>query len=114
MVGQIYPAYRHDTSEPVIALLIPVNTAMEEYVSWSDQEITRHDFIKELRDNGVSVFNNIDEFVKVRDNLKEMEKLIKKEKKKHKRNISEERRNQLKEHASSIRAKIGSSISQND
>lgn len=113
MLGQIWPVSKMDTTEPVIALLVPVDIAMKEYSGWSGEEVTKYDFIKSLKDSGVCVFKSLDEFVRYRDNLKGLEKIVRNEKKVFKRNISEERRNQLKEHAASIRAKKTSSISQN-
>lgn len=109
--GQVFPINKNDEQEPVIALLVPVGIAMDEYQGWSGQDITRHDFIKNLRDNGVHVFNNIDEFIKLRDSKKKLEKIVKSKKVKHKRALSDERKLQLKEHASLMRAKIRPTIS---
>jgi len=114
MVGQIYPTNRHSETEPVIALLVPVQNAMDEYQAQTGEEVTRKAFISLLKEQGVHVFNNLEDFDKFKNNLKKLEKEVKQNKVAQKRNISEERRNQLKEHASAIRAKIGASISQND
>lgn len=113
MVGQLHPSFKEEKGESIVALLVPVGTAITEYTEWSGQDITRTEFIKSLKEQGVLVFSSMEEFIKIRDNLKKIEKLIKKDKKKFKRNISEERKNELKEHAFLMRSKIRPSISEN-
>jgi hypothetical protein len=113
MVGQVYPWHKLDETEPVLALLVPISAAMAEYTGLTGQEITRNDFIKLLKANGVLVFNNIEEFVKYRAGLAVIERERKKTKNKTKRNLSEERRNQLKNQAISMRAKKGKVSFQN-
>lgn len=102
MIGQLSPWNIKDEAEPVVTLLVPVETALSEYKDYFGQDITRNDFLKALKEAGVLVFNNIDEFVKIRDNLKTINKLTQKEKKKFKRSLSEERKKQLKEQMSQI------------
>jgi len=113
MVGQIYPWNKLDESDPVLALLVPVSSAIDEYKAETGLDITRHEFVTQLRKEGTLVFNNIEEFVKYRDNLKKLQRAVKAVKPIVKRNISEERRNQLKEQINSIRPKSGPSISKN-
>ena len=102
MIGQLDP-WKDGEGEPLWALLVPVDNALEECKGWSKQEITRKEFITYLKDNSIMIFNSVDQFVDWKENKK---KIDKPERKKFTRNISEERRNQLKEHAKSIREKI--------
>lgn len=113
MIGQLYPDRKDIEGKPIIALLVPLSTAMAEFTEWSGQDVTKGEFVKALKDDGVLVFNSVDDYVKVRDDVKALEKQLKKDKKKQKRNISEERKNKLKEHAELMRSKIRPSISEN-
>lgn len=109
MIGQIDPWRRDDDGNPIYALLVPVDTAILE-IGGPDTTITRTEFLKCLKDANVFVFRNIDEFVKLRDSLRKVEKEVKTERKKFKREISPERRKALKDHAALIRDKSKGSI----
>jgi Tfp pilus assembly protein PilO len=111
MVGQIYPWKKDDPREPVIALLVPISSALEEYNHWSKQDYTKDQFLRELKDNSIHVFSSLEQFNKFKNNLKELDKIVKANKVKHTRTLSEERKLALKEHAAAIRAKLKPSIS---
>ncbi|MBR1245507.1 hypothetical protein JQ609_01035 [Bradyrhizobium sp. AUGA SZCCT0169] len=63
MIGQLHSWNSFDQTTPIIGLLVPLEVAMNECAQWSGQEITRFEFIKYLRDQGVHVFNTLDEFM---------------------------------------------------
>jgi len=89
MVGQVDPWRSYDDGSKIYTLLTSVEVAMEECSAWSNQEFTRQAFIAYLRDNGVIVFKNVEEFVK----LKEEPIMFKKG---YKKKITEERREELR------------------
>jgi hypothetical protein len=39
---------------------------LDEIIGWTGQDITRNEFLTNLKENNVSVFNNIDEFVNLK------------------------------------------------
>lgn len=98
MIG-IFDPWKKDNGDYAEALLVPVDTALLECIDWANQDITRNEFLKYLKDNDILVFSNIDEYTKWKKNRN-------KPVKKFKRIISEERKNQLREHAKSMRDKL--------
>lgn len=108
MIGPVDP-WKKDDGSFAVALLVSVDNALTECNGWSRQDLTRSEFLSYLKDNDILVFSNIDEFVNWKKNkIKPSEG-----KPKFKRNISEERRKQLQNHASEIRGKIKPFISEN-
>lgn len=93
MVGQLSPWKKEDESEPVIALLTPVTSTLEEYNLRAEKKLTKLEFLKQLKSEGISVFNNVDEFVKLRDIN---ESIPRKTKQKFTRKLSPERLEQLR------------------
>jgi hypothetical protein len=97
-VGQVDPWRKYDDGKPIMALLTPVENALEECVAWSGQDMTREQFIKVLRNQGVLVFKNVDEFAKLREH-REKEAKAEKKARKTRRKFSEaeieKRRNQM-------------------
>lgn len=96
-IGQIDPWRRHDNGDPVLCLLTSVETALNECEGWSNQEIGRAEFVKELQSEGIFVFRTIEEFKKYRD------KPIEPKLEPKKRNISDAHRRRLQKHAETIR-----------
>lgn len=107
MIGQVDP-WKMDDGTPAIALLVSVENALVECNGWANAEMTRNEFLSYLKANDVLVFSNIDEFVDWKKNKDKPSS-----KKKFKRNISDERRNQLRNHAKEMRDKIRPTISEN-
>lgn len=66
-IGKISPWRKSDTAKPVIGLLVPVDTALEEARYGLRLDVTRHDFIKLLEKDGISMFTNIEQFVKAKE-----------------------------------------------
>jgi hypothetical protein len=89
------------------ALMVNTQIALDECNYWSNQDITRSNLVKELKDNDILVFSNIHEFTEWKKNRD-------KPKKKHKRVISEERRNALRNHAKEMRDKLRSTNPEKD
>lgn len=108
MIGPIDP-WKRDDGSPALALLVAVDNALTECLGWSKQEMTRNEFLGYLKDNDILVFGNIEEFV----NWKKEKIKPSEGKPKFKRNISEERRKQLQNHASEMRSKLKPSTSEN-
>lgn len=107
MIGPVDP-WKLDDGSPAMALLVPVESALVECNAWGNQDMTRNDFLTYLKTNDVLVFKNIDDFVNWKKN-----KLKPSEKEKFKRTISEERKNQLRNHAKEMRDKIRPTNSEN-
>lgn len=95
MVGQIDPWRSWEDGNKIYTLLVPVDTALEECLLWSNQEVSRKEFLSYLRNNGVIVLKDIAEFSKLKEVKADEESSIPKGKT-HKRKISEERREQLR------------------
>ena len=114
-IGQIDPWRRHDNGDPVLCLLTDVDPALKEVQQWIGEgiELTRTEFVKILQDNLIFVFRNIAEFEKYKDKKIDETKLVLKQKK----NLSEERKEQLRNQVKKMNAKKQSlkepSISQN-
>lgn len=109
MIGAVDP-WKMDDGSPAFALLVSVEIALAECNSWGNQQMKRSEFLSYLKAHNILVFSNIDEFVNwKKDKIKPSN-----DKPKFKRNISEERRKQLRNHASEIRGKIKPSTSEND
>lgn len=98
MIGQIDPL-KKDDGTPAYALLVSVEPALAECIGWSKQNMTRKEFLAYLKENDILVFSNIEEFIKWKKTKIKPSEM----KKKFKRNISEERRNQLKNQINSVR-----------
>lgn len=107
MIGQFAPMKKDDGGFAE-ALLVSVEIALQECNGWSNQDLTRSEFLNCLKDNDILVFSNIEDFV----NWKKEKSKPSEGRKKFKRVISEERRNQLKKHAELMREKIRPTISE--
>lgn len=107
MIGPFDP-WKKDDGDISMALLVSVDNALAECIGWSNQEMSRGEFLTYLKTNDVLVFSNIEDFVKWKK-----DKSKPSGKKKFKRNISDERRNQLRNHAKEMRDKIRPTISEN-
>jgi hypothetical protein len=66
-IGKLSPWRKGDPAKPVIGLLVPVDTALEEARYGLRLDVTRHDFIKLLEKDGISMFTNIEQFVKAKE-----------------------------------------------
>lgn len=65
--GQVHPTFKNEQNDhPMIALLVPVDTALAEIIGWSGQDITRSEFLKYLKKHDIQVFNTVDDFVKAK------------------------------------------------
>lgn len=109
MIGQIDPWRVDDEGRPIIALLVPVESALLEYNEWAGTDLTRTAFVSALKDDDVFVFRNIDEFVKLKEQNRNIEKTIKNNKKSFKREVSEDQKKILRDRMKKINeAKKGS------
>lgn len=102
-IGQIDPWRVHDDGQPILCLLTKVEDALEECKLWSLQDITRTEFIKYLEANRIFVFKNVDEFGKVREDIRNGEKVIKLARKRTRRNLTEEHREKLRKQVSQFK-----------
>jgi hypothetical protein len=66
MIGPMHPWNKNDQAAPIMGLLVPVQSALDEIIGWTGQDITRNEFLAHLKENNISVFNNIDEFVNLK------------------------------------------------
>jgi len=66
MIGPLDPWNKNETTRPIIGLLVPLETAISECVAWSGQDLSRSEFLRYLTDNGVHVFNTVDDFTKAK------------------------------------------------
>lgn len=107
MIGPFDSFLRDDGSQSQ-ALLVSVDTALEECIGYFKEDISRSSFLSYLKGKDILVFGNIEDFVKWKKVRIDPSK-----KKKFKRNISEERKLALKKHAESIRDKIRPTTSRN-
>ncbi len=98
-VGQIDPWRRHDNGDPVLCLITSVEISLEECKLWSNQDITRSEFVKYLQENNIFVFRAIEEFQKYKGKKIDETKL-----ELRKKTISEERRKILQEQAKKMRS----------
>lgn len=98
-IGQIDPWRRHDNGDPILCLLVSVETALNECELWSNVDLGRTEFVKYLQSEGIFVFRSVDEFKKYKDEKIE----VKLEPKK--RNMSDDNRRRLQKHAEEMRAK---------
>lgn len=112
MVGQIDPWRRTDDGNPIYALLVPTQIALDECnafrkrVNPDSEELTRAQMLKHLKDDDVFVFRNVDEFVNLKNNLKDSKKqkiVVDFLKPKSKRTISPERKITLQKQAEKMR-----------
>lgn len=71
MVGQVDPWRKTDDGKPLYTILVPVDTAIKECEEWSGQELGRAEFINYLKLNDILCFRNVDEFKKLKEELKE-------------------------------------------
>jgi len=99
MVGQIDPWRRTEDGKPFYCLLVPVDTAIAECSGWSNQEIHRTEFLNYLKLNDVLSVRNIDEFMKVKETIKNYRETEETPLKLKRKPISEERRKKLQEQA---------------
>lgn len=93
MVGQVDPWRRTDEGKPLYTILVPLDVAIKECSEWSGQEIGRQEFINYLKLNDILCFKNINEFQKIKEELKEEQKEIQL---KPKRTLSEEHKEKLR------------------
>jgi len=93
MLGQVDPWRKTMEDEPIFTLLVTVDYALAECKSWSNQDISRQEFIDYLKINDIYLFKNIDEFKAV----KEKKETLKVEKKKRETSpeLREKRRNNM-------------------
>lgn len=94
MVGQIDPWRETDEGNKIYTLLVPIETAIEECKAWSNQEFSRSNFINYLKVNDVLTFKNVEEFAKMKEEKEEKKEIV--FKKGFKKQISEERREKLR------------------
>lgn len=93
LVGQVDPWRRTDEGKPLFALLVQLDYALAECKEWSKQDIGKVEFINYLKLNDILSIKNVDEFKKIKEELKkskEEEILISK-----KKEITPERRKKL-------------------
>lgn len=98
MVGQIDPWRKTDEGKPLYALLVSTEIAMDECKGWGNQEFTRHDFVNYLKTKDILVLSTPEDLTKLRGSKVEevKETKTKKAKGKFTKNISEERRETLR------------------
>lgn len=106
MIGAFDPWKKID-GDPYCALLVAVDIALEECLSWSNQDMGRTEFLAYLKQEDILVFSNVEDFVLWKKNKHKPS-----EKKKFTRKLSEERKLALKKHAEEMRSKLLPSISQ--
>jgi|SRR6266853_2068136 len=104
MLGQVDPWRKTLEDQPIFALLVSVDYALEECKSWSNQDILKQEFINYLKINDIYLFKNIDEFKAVK-NKKETLRVEKK-----KREISTELREKYRNNMIKIRQNRKGSI----
>ena len=92
MVGQVDPWRIDDQGKPYFALLVSLDTAMLECKGWSNQDISKTEFVNHLKVNNIWVLRDITELQQIREDRKEVIREEKEAKKRYKRNISEEAR----------------------
>ena len=105
MIG-VFEPWKKDNGDYAEALLVSVDTALLECNEWGKQDMSRSEFVTYLKNEDILVFSNIDEYSKWKKNKD-------KPRKKFKRVISEERRNQLRNHAKEMRDKLRSTNPEN-
>jgi hypothetical protein len=103
MVGQVDPWRRTDEGKPLYVVLVPVDVALKECSEWSNQEITRSEFINYLKLNDILCLRDINEFQKIKEEKKEIVEIPLKLKKK---DISLERREFLRNNMKNVRSKL--------
>lgn len=108
MIGAFSP-WRKDDGEPAEALLVAVEQALDECNEWSNQGMSRNDFLSYLKEQDILVFSNIENYINWKKGKGKPS-----DKPKFTRKISEERRNALKMHAKEMRDKIRPTNSEND
>jgi len=90
MLGQVDPWRKTLEDEPIFTLLVTVDYALEECKSWSNQDVSKQEFINYLKINDIYLFKNVDEFKAIT----EKKNTLRVEKKK--REISPELREKLR------------------
>jgi hypothetical protein len=76
-IGQVHPWNKNEqNNNPMMALLVPVQNAIDECNYWSGQDITREQFLTYMKNNNIYVFKNIDDFVKAREEYDKNRKRI--------------------------------------
>jgi hypothetical protein len=108
MVGQVDPWRRTDDGKPLYVVLVPVDVALKECSEWSGQEITRTEFINYLKLNDILCFKNVNEFQKIKEDLKEQ--IDETPLKPRKRQLSEEHKEKLRNNAKKAREKISNNL----
>jgi CHASE3 domain sensor protein len=109
MIGPLDPWRRTDDDEPLYALLVSLETAINECKDWSNQDIVRKEFMDYLKINNIWAFKNVDEFVEVKKERK-AEKIVKK---KITRNFTPEQRKELSERMKLLNSQKTRSIPEN-
>lgn len=109
-IGQIDPWRRTEDGRPILCLLTNVKDAIEECKNWSGEEISKQEFLRIMKEGDIFVFRNIEEFQKVKDELKDSRKQVDETALKFKRTVSEERKEKLRNQASLARAAKKGSI----
>jgi hypothetical protein len=94
MVGQVDPWRRTDDGKPIYTILVTVDIAIKECEEWSNQDIGRTEFINYLKLNDILCFRNVDEFKKLKEELKEQ--IDETPLKLRKRQLSEEHKEKLR------------------
>jgi hypothetical protein len=64
-IGPLHPARKSDPAEPIDGLLVPLQTALDECLLWSGQDVTKHEFVKYLKANDIFL-GNIEDFAKLK------------------------------------------------
>lgn len=100
-IGELDPWRKDDEGNSYFALLVPLDTALQECKDWSDQDLGRKEFVDYLKLNNVWVVKNIEEFQKIKE-TRENERQIAREEKKNsrRRNLTQEQRKALSERMS--------------
>jgi len=108
MLGQVDPWRKTLEDEPIYTLLLDLNTAYEECKRWSNQDISRQEFIDYLKINDIYLFKNVDEFKTVKEKKKPKESSVK-----TKKSMSQEQREILRNRMIKINSERKGSISEN-
>jgi len=105
MLGQVDPWRKTMEDEPIFTLLVNVDYALEECKSWSNQDISKQEFINYLKINDIYLFKNVDEFKTVKEK--------KEPKQSTKKSMSQEQREILRNRMIKINNERKGSITEN-
>lgn len=68
-IGQVHPTFKNSLDPVIMALLVPFNNALDE-AKVIRKDLTKNQLVKIFKTYNIAVFNSIEDFMKIKENIK--------------------------------------------